>query len=79
MRDGLGSIIDRLITADLKLWAVQDIVHKAAAAGEGLDAETVQNLSSLNLERNRLMTAVDVCLKEAVSLGPVVDDHVKIL
>jgi len=45
------------------------VVHKAAKAGEGLEAETVARLHSLNLQRNALMTEIDVCLAEAVQSG----------
>lgn len=59
MERTLGDLVDALITTNLKLWFVQDQVHKAADAGQGLDADTVQKLKALNLQRNRLMTAID--------------------
>lgn len=65
----LGEIIDRLITTNTKLWFTQDKVHKAAQAGEGLDAETVAKLHALNLQRNQLMAQIDVTLAKAVESG----------
>lgn len=59
MSDTLGSLIDKLITTDLKLWHVQDKVHAAAVVGKGLDAETVRQLNSLNRQRNKLMSDID--------------------
>lgn len=80
MSHTLGELVDKLMTVSMKLWHVQDEVHHAAEAGEGLDAETVRRLSSLNLERNRLMTAIDECLSQAVSSGTArVDDRIKII
>jgi hypothetical protein len=80
MSETLGCLVDRLSICNIKIFMAMDVMHKAAAAGTGVDAETVQKLVSLNLERNRLMTSLDRCLKEAVSSGTTpVDDRVKIL
>jgi hypothetical protein len=77
--DTLGSLVDKLITNNSKLWYCQDVVHKAAAAGEGLDADTVAKLHSLNLTRNRLMSEIDKTLANAVKTGVAeVDPHIKI-
>jgi hypothetical protein len=51
---------------------VQELLNIAARDGVGLDADTVQKLSALNRERNRLMTAIDVVG------GTRVDAHVKL-
>ena len=65
----LGELVDRLSILNLKLWFVQEAVHQAASKGEGLDAETVARLASLNLARNAAMTDIDVCLDTAVKAG----------
>jgi hypothetical protein len=79
LAETLGSLVDKLSITNLKLWFVQDAVHKAAREGEGLDAATVQKLASLNLQRNALMTEIDICLKEAVESGEaIVDAHPKV-
>jgi len=79
MMDTLGSLVDSLSIINLKLWHVQDVIHKAASNGEGVDAETVKKLVSLNLERARTMTAVDQCLRDALASGSThVDERVKI-
>lgn len=80
MSDTLGSLVDKLITNNTKLWYVQDAVHNAAAAGEGLDADTVAKLHSLNLQRNRLMSEIDKCLADAVESGRAeVDPRIKLV
>lgn len=73
--DSLGSLVDRLITLSMKLWHVQDKVFKAAREGTGLDAETTAQLASLNLDRNKTMSAIDACLNDAVSSGKATVDH----
>ena len=60
MSDSLGDLVDRLSIVNVKLFMVQERVHSAARDGLGLDADTVQKLSALNRERNRLMTAIDM-------------------
>lgn len=80
MPDTLGNLVDKLSIVNLKLWAVQDTVHKAAGTGKGVDADTVQKLVSLNLERNRLIREVDEALNSAAQAGKApVDARVKIL
>lgn len=69
MADTLGSLVDKLITCNLKLWFTQDKLHQAARHGDGLDGETVAKLHSLNLSRNALQTEIDMCLAEAVQSG----------
>lgn len=71
----LGDLVDRLSITNLKLWFVQDAVHKAAAANQGLDAETVKKLASLNLERNRTMTAIDRCFADGLASGETLVDE----
>jgi hypothetical protein len=70
--DCLGDLVDRLSIVNIKLFMVQERVHSAARDGVGIDADTVQKLSALNLERNRLMTAIDK------AGGGRVDAHVKL-
>ena len=80
MERTLGELVDRLITANIKLYMVQDTIHKAAANNEGLDADTVQKLKALNLDRNKTMTAIDQVLSDAVEQGEAeVDQRIKIL
>lgn len=79
MADTLGGVVDKLIVTNIKLWFTQAVVHDAAKAGEGVDAETVAKLHSLNLTRNRLMTEVDMLLADAVHSGEVeVDPRFKL-
>lgn len=74
MAETLGGLVDRLTICNLKLWAVQDVVHKAAAAGKGLDPDTVQKLTALNLERNVLMRQIDETLDTACRTGKALID-----
>ena len=60
MTDSLGDLVDRLSIVNIKLFMVQERLNSAARDHVGLDADTVQKLSALNLERNRLMTAIDM-------------------
>lgn len=79
MAETLGSLVDKLTVVNLKLWHSQDKVHQAARNGDGVDSETVARLHSLNLQRNGLMTEIDVLLAEAVQSGDVeVDPRPKI-
>lgn len=79
MAETLGGLVDRLTITNLKLWFVQDMVHHAAQAGDGLDADTVAKLHSLNLQRNSLMTEIDILLAKAVESGTSdVDPRIKI-
>lgn len=78
MADTLGSLVDKLSIVNIKLFMVQDEVNLAAEAGEGLEAETVAKLRSLNLYRNKLATEIDQHLRNAVSSGEVeVDPRIK--
>jgi hypothetical protein len=75
----LGDLVDRLSIVNLKLWFVQDEVHSAARQSHDLPAETVKKLMSLNLERNRLMTEIDVCLDQSIARGGArIDSRVKL-
>ena len=80
MSDTFGGLVDKLITNNMKLWYCQDAVHNAAAAGEGLDSDTVAKLHTLNLARNRLMSEIDKCLSDAVESGKAeVDPRIKLV
>lgn len=79
MAETLGSLVDKLVTVNIKLYNVQDLVFGAADAGEGLDAETVSRLHALNQQRNKLMTEIDEVLDMAVSSGRAeVDPRIKL-
>lgn len=79
MPETLGSLVDRLSVANLKLWFVQEKVNEAAAAGKPLSAEHTKQLVGLNLVRNRLMTEIDLCLDRAAKEGKAeVDPRVKL-
>ena len=80
MPETFGNLIDRLSICNIKLYMVQDVIHKAAKSKAGLDSETTGRLVSLNLERNRLMTAIDEALDRACQDGGApIDARVKIL
>jgi hypothetical protein len=75
----LGELVDRLSIINIKLYVVQDVVMEASQTGKGLDSETVRKLTSLNLERNKAMSDLDRCLRDAVSSGTAeVDERVKL-
>lgn len=80
MADTIASLIDKLGICNSKLFAVQDLVHKAVAGGVGLDADTTKKLVALNLQRNSLMSEIDATFAEAIKTGIVATDpRVKIL
>ena len=72
MSDSIGSLIDKLITNNTKLWFVQGKVHQSAQSGQGLDADTVAKLHTLNLQRNSLIGEIDEAIAKALSSGEVV-------
>jgi len=74
MAETLGSLVDKLITVSHKLWLVQDRVHQAARQDSYLDAETVQRLAALNLQRNELMTELDELFAAGLKTGKTVVD-----
>lgn len=79
MSHTLGDLVDRLSITNIKLWFVQDELHKANTNGTGVGPETVARSVNLNLERNRLMTEIDQCLADAAASGKArVDPRVKI-
>jgi len=64
----LGSLVDRLSIVNMKIWKLQDWVHRAAAdskeqfsAGNTLDGvqKKLAQIGDLNKERNRLMDEID--------------------
>lgn len=75
MSDTLGSLIDKLSIVNVKLFMVQEVVHNAAASGEGLDSDTVKKLHVLNSQRNRLITEIDLTFAGAVESGRAEVDH----
>ena len=80
MADTVGSLVDKLCVTNIKLWFVQDEVHQAADAGDGLSPETVSKLAALNLQRNELMSELDVLLNNSIRAGKAkVDPRIKIV
>lgn len=71
----LGDVVDRLIITHLKLWHVQDKVHRAEEAGTGLDAETTHQVSVLNKQRNKLLTELEEVFAASVASGKAEVEH----
>lgn len=69
MSDSLGSLVDKLSITNIKLFMVQDMVHRAAQSAEGLDAPTVAKLHTLNMQRTKLMVEIDQTLARALESG----------
>jgi hypothetical protein len=65
----LGGLVDRLVVLNIKTWFAQEALYEAANAGRGLTPEETARLATLNLERNKAMTAIDQCLAAAVESG----------
>lgn len=73
MAETRGSLTDKLSIVNIKMFMVQDKVHAAAANGEGLDAETVQNLVTLNLQRTALINEIDALDGETHRIVKILD------
>ena len=69
MAETMGSLVDKLCTVGMKLWAIQDKVHWAADHAGGLDPDTTKKLKDLNHQRNRLMTEIDELLDRSIKAG----------
>lgn len=81
MSDTLGGLIDKLITVDMKLWNSQDIVYKIRKMDWDTFRERCDNdevflhefynelhkATDLNLQRNNLITEIDLKLIEIVT------------
>ena len=70
----LGSLVDRLSIVNMKIWHLQDWVHRAASDSlttfkaenslESVQTKLVQ-LGDLNKERNRLMDEIDAVVGQS--------------
>lgn len=69
MAETLSSLMEKLIDARLKGFFVQDKVHRARDAGEGLDPETTEQLVELNERRVRVANEIDELFADAVETG----------
>lgn len=76
--DTLGSLVDKLITVDLKMWHNQESLYEirrmspegfAARYGDNLTElhATIQRCCDLNVQRARLMDAIDQHFADAIS------------
>ena len=83
MADTLGGIIDKLITADLKMWNNQEILYEIRRMsfeefknkyfkdenGANKLWEILKKVCDLNVQRNELIDEVDVKLIEIIKVG----------
>ena len=76
----LGALIDRLTIVNMKIWHLQDWVHRASRQSsrqfeEQNDLAGVQKklatIGDLNKERNRVMDEIDELFSQSVSSGQV--------
>ena len=83
----LGELVDRLSIVNLKIFHLQDWLYEISKEAtqdflERNHAETHANLkklADLNLDRNRLMTAIDQVLDGSIRAGKGdVDNHTKV-
>jgi len=65
----IGSLVDKISITNVKLFMIQDMVHRAAAEGEALDAPTVARLHALNQQRNKLLTELDQLFADSLKEG----------
>lgn len=83
MADTLGGLIDKLITADLKMWNNQEILYeirrmnfdeyktKYFSSEDGAKNlwESIKKCCDLNVQRNQLIDEVDKKIVEIVAAG----------
>ena len=83
MADTIGGIVDKLITADLKMWNNQELLYEIRRMsfdeykekyfenedGAMLLWETLKKACDLNIQRNELMDEVDSKIIEIVTAG----------
>lgn len=69
MAETLSALLEKLIDARIKGFFVQDKLHRAVEAGEGIDAETAAQLVMLNQKRVAAANEIDEVFAEAVRLG----------
>lgn len=75
----LGGLVDRLSVLNLKIWHLQDWLYEVEretpeqfARRDSTDThQKLQQLATLNLDRNRAMTDIDDLLARAVRSGDV--------
>lgn len=58
MAETMGSLIDKLTVANLKIWH-QEEVAQAAGASDKVVANAKRKISTLNLQRNALIQEID--------------------
>lgn len=74
-----GEIAGRIADLTIKLYMVQEKVIEAARSYQPLSAENAEKLFTLNIERNRAMTALDELVDRAVREGKAdIDPRVKL-
>lgn len=87
MSETLGSLVDKLTVANLKLWHVQEDVYRYqkmsledyAKVPPEETKRAWDRLAQLNLDRNSLMSEIDQCFAEGIRTGkPRVDQRVKL-
>jgi hypothetical protein len=80
MADTLGSLVDKLITVDMKLWNNQELLHdvQRMSGGEEFEAkytdptnlrtlyDMLMKIVNLNLQRNNLVDEIDETLYQAI-------------
>ena len=86
--EALGNVIDKLVVTNLKIWFLQDWIHKTRDKSlEEFQKEThesiqekVKDLGDLNLYRNKLMDEIDEIV-DAAQRGQLSETHrrVKVL
>ncbi len=77
MTPTLGALVDRLCILNLKIWHLQDWLyevnresHEAFAQRNPADTHVkLQQLAELNLDRNRVMDAIDRTFAAAIETG----------
>jgi len=81
MSDTLGSLIDKLVTVDMKMWDNQEILYEIRkmsfddykekyfndVSGAKILWETLKKATDLNVQRNQIIDEVDQKIVEMIS------------
>lgn len=88
MADTLGSLIDKLITADLKMWNNQELLYKIRRMtfeeykeeyfsnedGAKVLWDSLKKSCDLNVQRNHLIDEIDLKVVEMIQSGEDLDN-----
>jgi len=64
----IGSAIDKLTIANIRLWHLEDIKHDAGADDSAV-ASAARKIAVVNKQRNAMIDEIDIMLDKAIKNG----------